>query len=121
MTHEDLEVWRQGIELVDVVYDLTRKLPVEERYGLSSQLQRAAVSIPANIAEGSGRDTTKDLLRHLAIAQGSLAEVRTLLVIVKRRNFAPTTHVDDADARSKSVARLLTGLQRSLRKKLNSE
>jgi four helix bundle protein len=74
-SHEDLEVWRRGIELVDAVYDICKELPTDERFGLVSQMQRAAISVPANIAEGCGRQSTKDLLRHLSIAQGSLAEL----------------------------------------------
>jgi four helix bundle protein len=119
--HHDLEVWRQGISLVDLVYDLCVSLPADERFGLTSQLRRAAVSIPANIAEGSGRDSTKDLLRHLAIAQGSLAELRTLLVIVQRRRFASEEEVEQVDLLGARVGRLLVGLQRSLRRKLQCQ
>ncbi|MCA9238060.1 MAG: four helix bundle protein [Planctomycetales bacterium] len=120
-SHEDLDVWRSGIDLVDRVYDLCRSLPVDERFGLISQLQRASVSVPANIAEGCGRDSTKDLLRHLAIAQGSLAEARTLLVIVRRRGFAKAAEVDEVDTLAQSVARMLVGLQRAMRRKLDSQ
>ena len=120
-SHEDLEAWRQGIELVDSVYDLCKSLPTDERYGLISQLQRAAVSVPANIAEGCGRESTRDLLRHLAIAQGSLAEVRTLLVIIARRGFAPSPALVAADDLSARGARLLIGLRRSLRRKLDHD
>jgi four helix bundle protein len=119
-SHEDLEVWRKSIEMVDLVYDLCQDMPAAEKFGLISQLQRAAVSVPANIAEGCGRESTRDLLRHLSIAMGSLAEVRTLLVIVKRRSFASDSAFDRADAMARTVARLLIGLQRSLRKKLNT-
>jgi four helix bundle protein len=109
--HEDLVVWSRGIDLVDSVYSLCERLPSNERYGLISQLQRAAVSIPANIAEGCGRDTTKDLLRHLSIAQGSLAELRTLLLIVRRRQFADPDDFNCVDAAASEVGRLLVGLQ----------
>ena len=77
MNHEDLRVWQEAIELVDCVYELSANLPKDERFGLVSQIQRAAVSIPGNLAEGCGRETTRDLLRFVAIARGSLAEVKT--------------------------------------------
>lgn len=117
-SHEDLKVWRVGIDLVDAIYDLCLSMPAAERFGLISQMQRASVSVPANIAEGSGRDSTKDLLRHLAIAQGSLAELRTLLLIVRRRNFVAADELEAVDALASRVGRLLVGLQRALRKKL---
>jgi four helix bundle protein len=66
-SHEDIEVWKKGMDLVDAVYSLSAKLPASEHFGLISQLQRASVSIPANIDEGCGRETTKDLLRHRSI------------------------------------------------------
>lgn len=118
-SHEDLEVWRRGLDLVDHVYDLCRQLPADERFGLVTQMQRAAVSIPANVAEGCGRESTKDLLRHLSIARGSLAELRTFLVVVKRRGFAVLEEIDATDREAALVARLLIGLQRSLRRKLD--
>src|SRR5690242_9206282 len=102
-SHEGLEVWQMAIEMVDCVYDLCQATPATERFGLTSQLQRAAVSVPANIAESCGRDSTRDLLRHLSIAMGSLAEGRTLLVIVRRRQFVPASTLDKADAMARSV------------------
>ncbi|BBO32681.1 four helix bundle protein [Lacipirellula parvula] len=117
-SHEDLEVWQLGIDLVDAVYDVCLSMPAAERFGLISQMQRASVSVPANIAEGCGRGSTKDLLRHLAISQGSLAELRTLLLIVQRRNFVAAEELEPVDALASRVGRLLVGLQRSLRKKL---
>lgn len=117
-SHEDLRVWQDAIDFVDEVYDITPKLPSDERYGLVSQLRRAAVSVPANIAEGAGRDSTKDFLRHLSIAQGSLAEVHTLLVIVRRRGYVQEETVKHLEDRSRQVGRQLTALRRSLRAKL---
>ena len=111
-------MWRLDIDLVDAIYDLCLSMPAAERFGLISQMQRASVSVPANIAEGSGRDSTKDLLRHLAIAQDSLAELRTLVLIVRRRNFVPADELEAVDALASRVGRLLVGLQRALRKKL---
>lgn len=93
-SHQDLEAWRSAIGLVDMVYDLAKQLPTDERFGLISQMQRAVVSVPANIAEDCGRDSTKDFLRHLSIARGSLAEVPTFLVIIRRRGFATSLEMD---------------------------
>lgn len=117
-SHEGLEVWQRSIDLVDTIYAITDGLPTSERYGLSSQMQRAAVSVPANIAEGAGRDSTKEFLRHLLIARGSLAELTTFLVIVQRRQFTPPKMLTDANEQCGTVGRLLSGLQRSLRNKL---
>lgn len=83
----ELQMWQLGIELTDAVYDLTASFPKQELFGLSSQMQRAAVSVPANIAEGHGRSSTKDFLRHLSYARGSLAELQTLVEIASRRHI----------------------------------
>ena len=120
-SHEDLTVWQKGIDLVDVVYRLTESFPATERYGLCSQIQRASVSVPANIAEGAGRDSTKDYLRHLSIARGSLAEVTTYFAIIARRGYCDSGRLQKAVDLSKSVGQLLSGLQRSLRRRLDQE
>lgn len=117
-SHEDLRVWQLAIEFVDLIYEATTRFPNDERFGLISQLRRAAVSVPANIAEGAGRETTKDFLRHLSIAQGSLAEVNTLLVIADRREYVTGAEFNHARAEAEAVAKLLMNLRKSLRKKL---
>ena len=76
-TYEELEVWQKAMELVALIYRLTKGFPREEVYGLTSQLRRAAVSVPSNIAEGQGRRSTKEFLNHLSMARGSLLEVET--------------------------------------------
>jgi four helix bundle protein len=119
-SYEELEVWQRAIDLVDDTYDLVKKLPSDERFGLVSQMQRASVSVPANIAEGWARDSTKDFLRHLSIAKGSLAELTTFWVIVQRRGFVPEPQLSKIRAKSSSVGRLLSGLQRALRNKLEN-
>ena len=83
-TYRDLEVWQTSMELVEETYRISQAFPDEEKFGLTSQLRRAAVSIPANIAEGYGRMHRGDYLRHLSIAKGSLAEVETLLTLAVR-------------------------------------
>ena len=120
MRHEDLEVWKAAIDLVDEVYAITKMMPDSERYGLVSQIQRAAVSIPANIAEGCGRQTTKDLLRFLSISQGSLAEVATYLIIIERREWVDVEALRKLYRHQRYVAKMLTALQKSLRQKAES-
>ena len=87
-SYRDLTVWQLGMQITEDVYALTKSFPAEERFGLTSQLRRAAASVPANIAEGHARSSTKDFLRHLSIAIGSLAEVTTFLELAERLKFA---------------------------------
>jgi four helix bundle protein len=82
-SYRDLHVWQRGMDLVVESYRLTEKLPKAELYGLVSQIRRAAVSIPANIAEGHGRYHTREFLRHLSISKGSLRELETELLVVE--------------------------------------
>lgn len=117
-SHEDLEVWKLAIDLADSVYEYCKTLPPDERFGLVSQLQRAAVSVAANIAEGSARESTKEFLRHLSIAQGSLAEVQTLLVIARRRKFGEEAGNMRLADKGRSIARMLVALRKVLRRKL---
>ncbi len=117
-SHHDLSVWRLGMQLAEDVYGLTQQFPHEERYGLTSQLRRAAISIPANIAEGNSRSTTKDYLRFLTMAVGSLAEMETFLELTKRFNYGTPNKIDDILSYVAEERRMLNGLQRSLRAKL---
>ena len=90
---KDLEVWKRGIDLVEDVYSLTAKFPANEQFGLVSQMRRAAVSIPSNIAEGQGRKNTKEFIQFLYIAKGSLAEIETQLIICERLKFIADAQV----------------------------
>lgn len=87
MPYYKLTVWGKSMELCEMVYEVTKKLPPDERFGLTSQLRRAAVSIPSNIAEGSQRKTEKDFANFLNIAQGSAVEVETQLELCLRMHF----------------------------------
>lgn len=85
--HHDLEVWREALDLVEAVYRVTASFPPDERFGLTSQLRRAAVSVPSNIAEGSARRSRAELLHFLHMARGSLAEIETQLQISRRLRY----------------------------------
>ena len=86
-THKDLDVWKLAIDFVVDIYRLTKKFPKDERYGLTSQMRRSAVSIPSNIAEGAARRTDKENIQFLHISLGSISELETQLIIADRLNY----------------------------------
>jgi four helix bundle protein len=105
---KDLEVWKRGIDLVEDVYSLTAKFPANEQFGLVSQMRRAVVSIPSNIAEGQGRRNVKEFVQFLYIAKGSLAEIETQLIICERLGLiSDLTELTD---RMKVLRMMLIGL-----------
>ncbi len=119
VSYEQLEVWQEAMDLVTRVCQQTARFPREEMYGLTSQVRRAAVSIPSNIAEGQGRRSTREFMNHLSIARGSLMEVQTQLEIAARlRLLTPPDHQILQD-HTNTVGRLLNGLIRSLDRKTN--
>ena len=87
MDHKDLDVWKKGMELVEKIYSISSAFPDSERYGLTSQIRRAAVSIPSNIAEGAARKSDKELLQFISISLGSLAEIETQYLIAVRLKY----------------------------------
>ena len=111
----DLVVWQVGMEISIACYRLSNSFPKEELYGLTSQVRRAAVSIPANIAEGFGRSNPGDYHRHLQIAQGSLKELETLLEIVERLELADGRRITDECDRLGRMMRSLIGKIREAR------
>jgi len=115
-SYKDLETWQKAIELVELVYKETKSFPKEEIYGLSSQMRRAAVSVPSNIAEGQGRDSTNKFLRHLSIAYGSLCELQTQALISYKLNYLGTDAYEQFEDMTARVARLINGLANSLRR-----
>jgi four helix bundle protein len=119
--YQELKVWQLGMDVSVDIYKLTETFPSKEIYGLTSQTRRAAVSIPANIAEGHQRDTTKDYLRFLSIARGSLAELETHLLIATRLGFSKSNHVEPILVKLESLSRMLRSLQKALRRKLDDE
>ena len=114
MDHKDLDVWKKSIELVTEIYSITANFPNEEKYGIVSQIRRAAVSIPSNIAEGCARFSDKENLRFLDIARGSLAELETQLIISKNLGFIDS---DNLIQKIYPIAQMLSGLKRHLKQK----
>jgi four helix bundle protein len=110
----DLEVWRASMRLVEDVYLLVRQLPAEERYGLSLQMRKAGVSVPSNIAEGSGHGRNRVYVQHLRIARGSNAELETQLELAVRLKFVTAEQVKPLIERASEVGKMLNGLIRSL-------
>lgn len=112
--YQELIVWQRAMDLVEEVYKASKAFPREEIYGLTSQIRKAAVSIPSNIAEGQGRRTTPDFLRHLAIAYGSLREVETQTLIADRLRYLTQGKCQKIMNLAGEVGRLLNGLMSSL-------
>ena len=112
--YRELIAWQKSMDLVEEIYRDSKSFPREELYGLTSQIRRAGVSIPSNIAEGQGRRTTPDFLRHLSIAYGSLREVETQILIAGRLGYVAETTVERLMDRTGEVGRLLNGLMSSL-------
>ncbi|HMA36516.1 MAG TPA: four helix bundle protein, partial [Chloroflexia bacterium] len=120
-TYRDLVVWQKSMDLVVDIYRFARLFPADEQWGLTSQIRRAVVSIPANIAEGYGRLHRADYVRFLSIARGSLTEVETHLQIAIRLDYLNRQAVVDVWNLLQEVGRLLNGLIRSLERPKVSE
>ncbi len=119
--YQDLIVWQKAMDLVMRVYETTESFPRKEMFGLTNQPRRAAISIPSNIAEGQARLTTKDFMRHLSIARGSLQELETQVLISSRLNCIAESASVDLLERTAETSRLLTGLSRSLSRTMCAE
>ena len=117
----DLRVWQGGMDLVEAIYKLTKGFPGHELYGLTSQMQRAVVSVPSNIAEGYTRQHRREYLQHLAIARASLAELDTQLEISSRLNYASNQQCEiireDIDALNRQLYALRQSLSAGTREK----
>jgi four helix bundle protein len=113
-SYRDLLVWQKGIELAKIIYRLTGELPSEEKFGLISQMRRAAISVPSNIAEGQARHTTGEFIQFISHAEGSVAELDTQFVIVVELGFLSATDVTEASALIDELRRMLNGLRRRL-------
>lgn len=109
-THKDLEVWKKSIDFVTELYKITAIFPKEELYGLTSQMRRAAVSIPSNIAEGAARKSNKEFIQFLYIALGSTVEIETQLIISKNLMLIDEVSFIELDKERNEIGRMLLGL-----------
>lgn len=114
-SYRDLVAWQKAVDLVAEVYRITRSFPKDEIYGLTSQLRRAAVSIPSNIAEGQGRLSKGEFRQFLGQARGSVLEVETQAIIARRLGFLEDAAAENVLSRSAEVNRILNGLLESLK------
>ncbi len=112
-THKDLEVWKQSIDLVTDIYRITEGFPKSEGFGLTSQMRRASVSLPANISEGAARNSTKEFIQFIYIGLGSLSELETLLIISENLRFMQSEpFLNRITALRKMLIRLIQSLRR---------
>ena len=116
--YQDLEVWQKAMTLAEQCYLVTKVFPREELFGMTSQIRRAAVSIPANIAEGQGRQHTKEFLNHLSIARGSLKELETHLILSQRVGLLKQQNTEPLLRLADEISRMLTGLRKTLQSRL---
>ncbi len=112
--YRDLMAWQKAMDLVELVYEVTRSWPKDEIYGLTNQVRRAVVSIPSNIAEGQGRSSPKEFMHHLSIARGSLLEVETQILIAQRLHYMQQDATDHILSSADEASRLISGLSRYL-------
>jgi four helix bundle protein len=120
-SYRDLIVWTKAMDLTEAVYRVARSFPKDEIYRLTSQITRAAVSIPANIAEGNGRATSRDYAHFLAIARGSALEVETLILLAIRLEYITQNQADACLSLTDEVSRMLFAMQKRLRGQVEVE
>ena len=116
-SYRDLKVWQDSMQLAEDCYMLTRRFPKDETYGMSSQIRRSAVSVPANIAEGHGRESIGAFVQFLRIAQGSLKELETHLILAKRVKLALEEPIDILLLKTEIIGKMLRSLIRSIQVK----
>jgi four helix bundle protein len=114
-TYADLEVWQAAMEPAVHIYRLTEGFPKEERYGLTSQLRRAVVSVPSNIAEGKGRSSDRELTQFLCHSRGSLFEIETQLAIAERLGYIKNEECTSVRREASRIGQMINGLIRSVR------
>lgn len=114
--HKRLDVWNKAIDLTVDIYRLSDRFPKAEIYGLTSQMRRAVVSVPSNIAEGAARQTKKEFINYLHMAQGSLSELDTQLVIANRLEYISVETFKEIENAIETISKMITGLIKSLKK-----
>ena len=120
-SYQDLEVWKRGMEIAKLVYRLTKAFPKEERYGMTSQMRRAAVSIPSNLAEGWGRAGNKEFQQFIRVAQGSLKELETQLILSQEVELTTHDRTKPILNETAILGRQLVALTRSLKQKADNQ
>ena len=116
-SYRELEVWKRSVDLVTEIYALTKKLPSDQRFGLTAQMQRSALSIPSNIAEGYGRSHRGDYLHHLSMANGSLCELETQLIIAGRLKYITRSDAEAVWGLCQETGKMLSAIIKSLKSK----
>ena len=114
-THRDLKVWNNSINLVTTVYKITNDFPKEEMFGITSQMRRAAVSIPSNIAEGAARNSTKEFNNFLSFALGSASELETQILISKNLNYLNSSNSEKLLNDLNEIQKMIQGLMKNLK------
>ncbi len=114
--HKNLDVWQKSIILVQKIYELTKSFPNTENYGLTAQMRKAAISVPANVSEGAARQTKKEFIQFLHMAQGSLSELDTHLEISCRLGYLRENNLKETSLLMNDIDKMLTGLIKSLKK-----
>lgn len=119
--HKDLIVWQKSIDLVADIYQLTKSFPEDELYGLTSQMRRAVISIPSNIAEGCARSSTKEFLRFIQISKGSLAEIETQAIIANKLEYITTKILEEKIHKIVEIRKITGGLERKLKERIHNK
>jgi four helix bundle protein len=118
-SHHDLDVWKLSIEFVEYIYKISSKFPKEEIYGLTSQIRRAAVSVPSNISESAARQSDKEFIQFLYISLGSISEVETQLIIAQRLEYI--SDMDTVEEKMINIKKMILGLIKYLKGKQNEK
>ena len=120
-THMDLDVWKLSIEVVKDIYEITKSFPKEEVFGLTSQIKKAAISIPSNIAEGASRQTNKEFIQFLYISLGSASELETQLIIARELGFIDVDNMEIINGKIENIKKMITGLINYKKSKINEQ
>jgi len=111
---KELKVWQKSIDLTTEIYSITKNFPADEKYGLTSQIRRAAVSVPSNIAEGAGRKSNKEFRHFLSISLGSVFELETQVIVASRLNFISEANFSDIQSRISEIQKMVFSLEKSI-------
>jgi len=118
-SYKDLIAWQKGIELTTIIYKILNQFPKDERFGLISQISRSCTSIPANIAEGWGRDSNQNFINYLKIAKGSLYELETHLIVSKNINYISDETLKNLQIKIEEISKIINGLIKSIQQLKN--